>query len=245
MKDLFSTQAKQYAAFRPTYPEALYDFIFSHLKGRDDAWDCATGNGQVAQRLARHFKNVYATDISQKQLDQALPAGNIHYAVSPAEHTSFPDRQFDLITVGQALHWFNRDAFYAEVNRVAKPGALLAIWGYALLYIAPDLDEAIMDFYENTVGPFWDEARRMVENQYETVSFPFTPLAAPPLSIETDWTLDHLAGYFSSWSATQKFIQQNGYDPVPAFIKQIAGLWGDGTRHVRFPIFVRMGTVGM
>src|SRR5882672_948119 len=122
MKDLFSAQAKQYAAFRPTYPEALYDFIFQHVHGNENAWDCATGNGQVAQRLARQFKKVYATDISQKQLDQASPANNIHYAVSPAESTPFPDHQFDLITVGQALHWFDLDKFYAEVKRVIKPG---------------------------------------------------------------------------------------------------------------------------
>ncbi len=243
MKDLFSTQAKQYAAFRPTYPEALYEFIFQHVRGNENAWDCATGNGQAAVRLARQFKNVYATDISQKQLDQASPAGNIHYAVSPAESTSFPDHQFDLITVGQALHWFDLDKFYAEVKRVIKPGGLLAIWGYGLLYIEPSIDEAFMDFYENTVGPFWDNARRLVENEYNTIPFPFTAIPNPPLAIEAEWTLDHLSGYLSSWSATQKFIQQKGYDPVPAFVEKLAALWGKGSRRVRFPLFTRVAII--
>src|SRR3954470_6311391 len=108
-KDYFSNHAKIYAAFRPTYPEELYSFIFQHLEQRTTAWDCATGNGQVASYLAKHFDQVYATDISQQQLDNAILLPNISYTVSAAEKTSFPDQFFDLVTVGQALHWFNAD----------------------------------------------------------------------------------------------------------------------------------------
>lgn len=129
-KDFFSGHSKIYAAFRPTYPEELYQFIFKHLKHKTKAWDCATGNGQVAQYLSKHFDNVYATDMSQQQLDHAFPAPNIHYSVCKAEKTLFEDQQFDLITVGQALHWLELDSFYKEVKRTGKPGSLLAVWGY-------------------------------------------------------------------------------------------------------------------
>src|SRR5688572_2580381 len=104
-KDLFSSQSKAYAAFRPTYPAELYEFIFRNTKNFVLAWDCATGNGQVAQDLSKRFKKVYATDISQQQLDEAFKVTNIQYSVSKAEQTNFPDSSFDLITVGQALHW--------------------------------------------------------------------------------------------------------------------------------------------
>src|SRR5262245_31315897 len=103
-KDLFSKQANIYAAFRPTYPKELYDFIFSRVEKNHKAWDCATGNGQVAGYLANYFDKVYATDISQQQLDNAVKRDNITYSVSPGEKTSFEDQQFDLITVAQALH---------------------------------------------------------------------------------------------------------------------------------------------
>jgi hypothetical protein len=92
-KDYFSGQSKIYAAFRPTYPQELYQFIFQHLKNRSAAWDCATGNGQVARYLSEHFETVYATDISRQQIDNAFQANNIHYSVSKAEQTSFPDAQ--------------------------------------------------------------------------------------------------------------------------------------------------------
>lgn len=139
-KDYFSSQAKTYAAFRPTYPESLYQFVFTYLNGRHAAWDCATGNGQVAQRLSRDFSSVYATDISEAQLDNAYKASNIFYSIAGAENTAFADRQFDLITVAQALHWFDLPMFYDEVRRTLKDGGLLAVWGYSMLTVDASID---------------------------------------------------------------------------------------------------------
>ena len=120
MKDNFSRQSDIYAKYRPAYPQQLYDFIFQHVAGKQAAWDCATGNGQAAKELAKVFDKVYATDISQKQIENAVQQPNIFYSVQPAEQTNFPNNSFDLITVAQALHWFRFDDFYAEVKRVAN-----------------------------------------------------------------------------------------------------------------------------
>jgi SAM-dependent methyltransferase len=241
-KDYFSTQSKAYAAFRPTYPDDLYQFIFKHLDNRSVAWDCATGNGQVAQYLAGFFSKVYATDISQQQIDQAFIAPNIAYSVARAEQTSFADNQFDLITVAQALHWINTDEFYKEVNRTAKPGALLAVWGYALLTIDPAIDELFLGFYHNTVGPYWDHARKLVEREYRDIPFPFTTIAAPRFTLTVNWSLEQFAGYLTSWSATQKYIGTRAEDPVPAFIQQVQKYWKAGERkNASFPLFLKLG----
>jgi SAM-dependent methyltransferase len=243
MKDYFSTQSKAYAAFRPDYPNELYQFIFQHLKEKKIAWDCATGNGQVAKYLSRDFEYVYATDISQQQLDHAAKIKNIFYSISPGEKTSFKEDQFDLITVAQALHWFDRDAFYKEATRVAKPGALLAVWGYALLYIEPGIDEIIMEFYHKTVGPYWDSARKLVEEKYRTIAFPFEEIQAPPFSIKVQWTLEQLSGYLSSWSSTQKYIKENDHDPVAPLMKRLEKYWTQPEMTVIFPIFTRIGKI--
>ena len=71
MKDLFSAQADIYAKYRPGYPSLLIDYILSFVSQKNTAWDCATGNGQAAVLLADHFKKVFATDMSEKQLSQA------------------------------------------------------------------------------------------------------------------------------------------------------------------------------
>lgn len=122
MLDRFSGHADRYARYRIDYPDALYNYVLSFVNGRQSAWDCATGNGQVASTLARYFDQVEATDISQTQLEQALVLPNVRYQISRAEKTPFADNQFDLVTVGQALHWFDAEAFHREVRRVLKPG---------------------------------------------------------------------------------------------------------------------------
>src|SRR5256885_13665539 len=125
MKNNFSSQAKIYAQYRPGYPQELFDFILAQVTERNLSWDCATGNGQTAKILARYFKSVGATDISQRQLDQAVRLDNISYSCQPAEHTTFPGDSFDLITISQALHWLNFEGFYREVNRVAVNEAII------------------------------------------------------------------------------------------------------------------------
>lgn len=243
-RDYFSQQSKAYAAFRPTYPEELYEFIFKHLKIKSTAWDCATGNGQVAQYLSKHFAKVYATDISQQQLDSAFTAGNIEYTLAKAEQTSFADHQFDLITVAQALHWIDTDAFYSEVRRTARREALLAVWGYSLLSVNPEIDKVFLDFYYNTVGPYWDKARKLVEDHYRAIPFPFEQIKSPEFNLTVTWSLPQFAGYLTSWSATQLYIKANRQDPVPAVIDVLKKIWKGGeNKEVNFPLFLKLGRI--
>jgi SAM-dependent methyltransferase len=243
-KDLFSGHSKIYSTFRPTYPESMYAIIFANVRNKDSAWDCATGNGQAAQRLAKDFKKVFATDISPQQIAEATAVENITYSVSSAESTNFPDNRFDLITVGQAIHWIDTQKFYSEVIRTSKPNGVIAIWGYSLLSVNPEIDELILDFYKNTVGTYWDAARKLVDEKYRDVPFPFRQIVTPELKLEVDWTLEHLAGYLTSWSAAQKYIQHRGSDPVPTLINLIKPYWRPGeVKSAWFPLFLKVGTV--
>ncbi|WP_224997299.1 class I SAM-dependent methyltransferase [Cesiribacter sp. SM1] len=244
-KDLFSKQAAAYRQYRPEYPLELYDFILRHVKGRESAWDCGTGNGQVAAVLADYFQEVDATDISENQLKNAIDKDNVYYQVVRAEQTPFDKNTFDLITVAQAIHWFNFDAFYNEVRRVSKKGAVLAVWGYGLFRVDPEVDRIIDYFYKQTTGPYWDNERRYIDEEYRTIPFPFQEEGErKSFTISRQWTLAELEGFLKTWSAVQHYMKEKGENPVKALIEQVQSVWMPGEiKEVSFPVFMRLGRV--
>ena len=243
MKDNFSKQSVGYAQYRPVYPQQLYDFILSNVTNKQTAWDCGTGNGQAAKELAKVFDKVYATDISQKQIENAVKGNNIFYSVQQAEQTSFPDNSFDLITVAQALHWFRFDDFYKEIKRVAKPAAVFAAWTYSLLRISKEIDMRIEDHHFNTLENYWDAERKYVDEEYRNIPFPFTKINTPFFSIEYEWTTEELEGYLNTWSGLQKFIAANQYNPVDELMIRIKSFWEQEKMKISFPIHLLMGRV--
>ena len=242
-KDNFSVQAATYAKFRPHYPETLFRYLADLCNQRKKAWDCGTGNGQCAVALAEFFDQIIATDASQKQLDNATPHPRVRYRLAPAEESGLEPDSVELITVAQALHWFRIDAFWDEVRRTLHPGGVIAVWCYAFLEVAPKVDVLLQRFYADIVGPYWDFERKLVEEGYRSIPFPFAEIEAPPFAIETSWSLNHLLGYLRSWSASQKFMSINGRDPTELIMAQLAAAWGDpsSVRPIKWPLGVRVG----
>ncbi|MGI4885479.1 MAG: class I SAM-dependent methyltransferase [Janthinobacterium lividum] len=241
--DRFSAQAAAYARFRIGYPAALYDWLLPLVPGRQRAWDCATGNGQVAVVLAAHFAEVDATDLSANQLAQAPARPNIHYQAARAEHTPFPDHAFDLVTVGQAVHWFDPGPYHAEVRRVARPGAVLAEWGYGLGRISPAIDPLVGHLYKETVGPYWDENRRHVDDEYARIPFPFADVQRAHFVEQRQWSAAWYLDYLRTWSSVQNYQKQHGADPVALVASELTQAWGPGERTVTFPVFARAGQI--
>jgi ubiquinone/menaquinone biosynthesis C-methylase UbiE len=244
-KDLFSTQSDVYAKFRPSYPKELFEHIVSFAKHRHHAWDCATGNGQAASFLSGYFKKVDATDISEAQLSNAVQKENITYSISPAEKTSFEENRFDLITVAQAYHWINWKSFHDEACRVGKNGAVVAVWCYSLMSTHDlPMDQLIEYFYRDIVGPYWDPARKFVDEKYATVEFNFDPLPTKNTSIKLKWLRAHFTGYLESWSAVQAYIKKNNASPLDLIRSQLESLWPDGEEKlVEFPLYLRIGRI--
>jgi len=148
MKDNYSNYSDNYAKFRPTYPQTIFDFLYTLLNEKNKAWDCGTGSGQIAQELSKDFKTIEATDISAAQIENAYHANNIHYSIQPAEKTTFDANSFDLITVAQAAHLFDINTFNEEVKRVGKPNSIIALIGYEFTNITPEIDSIILRFHE-------------------------------------------------------------------------------------------------
>ena len=242
-KDHFSGHATGYASFRPRYPAALFDFVTALTPGRSLAWDCATGNGQAAGGLAERFARVIATDASAAQIAQATPHPRIEYRQAPAEQSGLDGGSVDLVTAAAAVHWFDFDRFYAEVERVLVPGGALAVWAYNLPRISPRIDPLIDRLAYEIAGAYWPPERRWVDAEYRDLPFPFAEVDVPPLWIEERWDLPRLMDYFRTWSATARYQQAAGQDPLEILWDDFERAWGDAAevRQVRWPVMMRAG----
>ncbi len=209
LENTFARKSNAYAQARPRYPRALFDWLVDKCASRRAAWDCATGNGQAAVDIAPHFAVVQATDLSQEQVAQGLAVANVVYSAQPAESTHFADNTFDLITVAQALHWFDYGKFWPEVARVGKPGALFCAWGYAWFECDADISDGLVMPFRELVAPFWARNNRILWNGYQNtdISFPFERLQAPALTIRAHWSVPQLIEYMQTWSAYKRSRQ--------------------------------------
>lgn len=241
--ELFSGHAEQYAAARPRYPPALFEWLAAVAPRHELAWDCATGNGQAAVGLAQHFGRVVATDASAEQIGHARAHPAVRYVLAAAERAPLVDGSVDLITVAQAVHWFRLDDFYAEARRVGRPGGHLAVWTYALVRVDAAVDAVVDWFYERVVGPWWPEERRHVHERYARLFFPFAPVAAPSFDMRPRWTRNDLLGQLSTWSSVNRYRSERGEDPLDLLAPRLARAWPDPgeARDVSWPIHLRVG----
>ncbi|MUP45812.1 class I SAM-dependent methyltransferase [Gramella sp. BOM4] len=240
MKDNFSENPGNYLKFRPDYPEEIFQFIKSKLKNSNRAWDVGTGNGQVAKSISDYFKIIEATDISDEQLKYSFKHPNIHYSAQVAEKVDFPDDSFDFIISGQAVHWFDFDKFYSEVKRCLKPDGLIAILGYGLFRSTHDVNKVIDRFYTDIIGPYWDEERKYLDDNYSSIPFPFEEIQTPDFEQNYTWSFEHVLGYLRTWSAVKHYREKHHSDPVKLVERELKQAFGDLNK-VSFPILFRMG----
>jgi SAM-dependent methyltransferase len=242
-KDHFSGHAGAYSRHRPTYPAALFAYLASLPPSRQRAWDCATGNGQAATGLARHFDSVIATDASAEQIRHASPHERVEYRVAPAEDPGLEPGSIDLVTAAQAAHWFDPERFRREVERVLAPGGFVAVWCYGVFRISPAVDPVIDRLYSQIVGPWWPPERRLVDEGYRSLPFDFEERPAPAFAIEVEWTLEEVTGYIGTWSAVRRYAAGSGVDPITLVQTDLTRAWGDPDERlpIRWPIGLRVG----
>lgn len=243
-KDHFSDRSDAYLTFRPHYPEALFQWIQSQNFSRGRAWDCATGNGQFAQGLIPIFEEVFASDMSEEQIKHALQTDRIKYSKQWASKTDYPNQFFQFVSVAQAIHWFDFEAFYQEVRRITTPDAVLLVCGYEKIRVNEEVDALVETLYNGILSDYWDPERQYIEAQYQTIHFPFTEIETPPFTWRAQWSLQQLLGYLGTWSALKKYIQIHHEDPLEKMQASFEAVWGeDQTKPIEFPIILRVGYV--
>lgn len=244
-KDNFSKQSQIYLKYRPTYPKTLFEFLSSLTENHELAWDCGTGNGQAAVGLSEFYDKIIATDPSNEQIKHAMVNDRITYLVEKAEQTSLQAHTVDLISVANALHWFDFDSFYNEARRVLKQNGVLAAWAYGVTRISPEIDALINEFHDQTLNDYWLAENRLVENEYSGIPFPFQAISTPEFYATKTMNRDDLIGYLNTWSATQRYITTNNLNPTLELENRLMEIWKDGTaeKSVRWKLILKVGRV--
>ncbi len=212
--DWFGSEPRRYARARPVYPQELFAWLASHSPGRGVAWDVATGSGQAAVPLARLFAHVHASDRFPGPLSAAPRVDNIRWALEPGERCSLPDTSADLVTVAAGLHWLDAARFSTEVERVLRPGGILAAWTYRPIPREGPLARLLEDYSEQVLGPYWSPALRDVQTGYAEIDLPGTPIPAPAFDAQSRHDFEGTCDMMRSWSAAEVYLRQRGEDPV-------------------------------
>jgi ubiquinone/menaquinone biosynthesis C-methylase UbiE len=240
-KDHFSGHAASYASARPDYPRELFTYLASLCNEHELAWDCACGNGQASVTLAEYFRKVVATDASEQQISQAKEHASIEYKVVLAEEQFLPEQSIDLVIVAQAAHWFNLPLFYKNLNQVLKHKGVVALWCYAVNRIDPEIDKVVEYLYEDLLGPFWPEERRLVEASYQDINLPFKAVQPPEFELVKQWSCEQLIQYLNSWSALQKYKASKGEDPMDHVRPMLENAWGQTiSRAIKWPLGLKV-----
>lgn len=247
LSDQFSRVSSEYRAFRPSYPSSLFAWFASVTPGRRMAWDCGTGSGQAARGLAEHFECVVASDASRGQLAEMSTEGRVLRCCCTAEFAAIAGGSVDLVTVAQALHWFEVDRFFREACRVLGPGGVLAVWTYGSVTTdCEPITDLLRAFEFDTVGPWWPPERVLVNEGYGGLVLPGVELEVPPFDMSAEWTMDQLLGYLGTWSAVLRHRAATGRDPLPRLRGKLTESWGEPgrRRRVSWPLTIRVSRVG-
>ncbi len=133
MSTLYTSKAENYAKYRWDYSHAVIAAIFDRVgvSTQTIVADIGAGTGMVTKHFVDKTWTVYAIEPEKEMRDLIESAflGNPACQVlnASAEDTTLPSASVDLITVGQAIHWFNLEATRKEFLRILKPTGWLAI----------------------------------------------------------------------------------------------------------------------
>ena len=215
-KDHFSGHASAYARYRPDYPKELFDYLATLTPRHEVALDCATGSGQAAIGLARHYDCVVATDGSVAQLKNAQAHPHVAYLGNLAEQPALQDAE---------RRPCRRGAGGALVRSRALPSGDAARAAPGRRARDLDLRTGVRRAADRCRRPLFLRRRRRAvlaagaPPRRERLSRSAVSVArSQPCrnsSCASTGTLDDFIGYVSTWSATQRYTKVSGADPLP------------------------------
>lgn len=131
----FSSRVENYIKYRPSYPAAILDLFRQKcgLTANSTIADIGSGTGILTEVLLKGGNPVFGVEPNpdmREAAERLLKSYPCFTSISAtAEVTTLKSNSIDLITVGQAFHWFDHDKCRTEFYRVLKPDGWIAlIW---------------------------------------------------------------------------------------------------------------------
>jgi len=160
----------------------------------------------------------------------------------------------DLVTIAQAMHWFDLHAFYQQVKWILKkPDGVIAAWCYTVPEVNDSVDSVLNPFYSIDSDPYWEPQLKLIDDKYMSIDFPFEPVEGAdhtgPFKFVAEklMDLDEYFTYLRSWSAYQtaktKGVELLRDDMIESF-KRAWNEDGHDQNVVKFPVYLRIGKVG-
>lgn len=232
-----------YEQFRPSFPYTLFQFIAEKVPFRNRALDCAAGTGKASRALKKYFQQVIGIDKDFGMLNNAVHSPSVFYMNSKAEQCALKEYSFDLIFIGQALHWFGLEQFYTEAQRILVSGGIIAAACYHRPRIESSIDRALDRLFNEILGGYWHPNMRYLNTMYTEIPFPFERIPAPAFEISARWNIRRLFGFLNTWSAVSAYRKARKKDPIKKIETSLYNAWGDPVtqRRVRWPVRLIVG----
>lgn len=226
--------AANYKNFRPVYPARFYEYIKEHFTSKPKkAVDLGCGTGQATLELADLAETVQGIDNSPVMIEQARNSkhpANVNFSVGNDRTFAedFSPGSVDLITVAQAAHWFDLEAFYKKAYEILRKDGILAIWGYCDQNIQdyPAVSEITTkySYHPDYLGKHWDEGRDCLRQFFSDSKIPATffrdteyrvndsKTLSPDekLEISKQMTFKDFMDYFRTYSAYHNWVAAHG-----------------------------------
>lgn len=165
----------------------------------------------------------------------------------PAENTNLQENSVNLITVAQAVHWFDFERFYQEVRRVGTRNGIIAVWSYGMHKIDSEIDKMSekLTVGGEVLGNYWPQETKYVKEDYKTIPFPFEEIDVPKFEMSITWSFDDLFVYMETWSSVKRAQKLKNYNPLNLVKEDMKNLWGkdDEQKLVRWIINLRIGVI--